>query len=359
MDTDVTSRVEVAARNAKEVITKSDLERLFELNPSPNGYIGVEPSGLFHIGWIIWVNKLKDLIDVGVKMTLLEATWHAWINDKFGGDLNKINACAEYIEHCLKALGVDVAKLKFLKADEVVDKKEYWEGLLKIAKTLTLSRIKRAVTIMGRKEDEAVVDFSKLIYPCMQVEDIFFLDLDLCLGGMDQRRAHVLAREVAEVYGRKKPVAIHTPLLPGLQGGGRMEGQLSDEEAMIAQKMSKSKPETCIFIHDSPEEIRSKLNLAYCPPKIVENNPVVEIVKRIIFYRKAEFVVRRPPKYGGDLVVESAEELSAIYSEGKIHPLDLKNSISEELARMLTPVREYFDKVKEARELLLQLRQKI
>lgn len=353
---DVASKLEIAIRNAKEVITKSDLKRVFEENSSPKGYIGVEPSGLFHLGWIIWVNKLKDLMDVGVEMTLLEATWHAWINDKFSGNIAKINACAEYIEHCLRALGVDVSRLKFLKADEVVDKKEYWEGLLKVAKTLSLSRIKRALTIMGRREKESVMDFSKLIYPCMQVEDIFYLDLDICLGGMDQRRAHVLAREVAEIYGHKKPVAVHMPLLLSLQGKGRMEGQLSEEEAIIARKMSKSKPETCIFIHDSPEEIRSKVNLAYCPPKIVEGNPVLEIVKNVIMYKNREFVVRRPAKYGGELTVGSAEELMTIYSQGSIHPLDLKNSVSEELVRMLGPVREYFDKVDKARALLQQLR---
>ncbi len=353
---DAASKVEIISKNAQEVITKKDLQRLFETDPSPKGYIGVEPSGLFHVGWMIWVNKLRDLMSVGVRMMLLEATWHAWINDKFGGDIAKINACAKYIEHCLKAFGVDVDRLKFLKADEMVAQKEYWEGLLRVAKTLSLSRVKRAVTIMGRKEDESVVDFSKLIYPCMQVEDIFFLDLDICLGGMDQRRAHVLAREVAEVYSHKKPVAIHTPLLPSLQGKGRMEGQVTGEDAMIEQKMSKSKPETCIFIHDSPEEIRSKMNRAYCPPMVIEGNPVLDIAKHIILHKNRELSIKRAPKYGGDLVVDSAQELLNMYSQGKIHPLDLKNSVSDELVTMLAPIREYFERNKEARELLLQLR---
>ncbi|MEM4644113.1 MAG: tyrosine--tRNA ligase [Candidatus Methanomethylicaceae archaeon] len=353
---DTMTKVEKVIRNAQEIITRKDLQELFESNTSPKGYIGVEPSGLFHLGWVIWVNKLKDLMDVGVKMTLLEATWHAWINDKFGGNLDKINACANYIEHCLRALGVEVDRLNFIKADELVDKKEYWEGLLKIAKVLSLSRIKRAVTIMGRKEDETVVDFSKLIYPCMQVEDIFFLDLDICLGGMDQRRAHVLAREVAEVYSHKKPVAIHTPLLPSLQGKGRMEGALTEEEAMIEYKMSKSKPETCIFIHDSPEEIKSKIGRAYCPPMVVQGNPVLDIATHIILNKNKGFVIKRDVKYGGDLIIESAEALVAMYSQGKIHPLDLKNAVSEELSRMLMPVREYFNKNKEAQDLMQQLR---
>lgn len=348
---DVESKLELITRNAEEVITREDLKELLECNPSPKGYIGVEPSGLFHIGWMIWVNKLKDLMKAGVKMTFLEATWHAWINDKFGGDISLINACANYIEHCLSALGVDTSRLIFVKADELIDKKEYWEGVLRIAKGLSLSRIKRAVTIMGRKEDEAAMDFSKLIYPCMQVEDIFFLDLDICLGGMDQRRAHVLAREVAEKYRLKKPIAIHTPILSGLQGGSRMDS----EEKLIECKMSKSKPETCIFIHDSPELIREKINKAFCPPKEIEGNPVMDIARWIILYEEREVVINRPSKYGGDLVIESTKDLLSKYAKGELHPLDLKNFVAEELIKKLAPVREYFENVKEAKTLLQQL----
>jgi tyrosyl-tRNA synthetase len=348
---DLMTKLDIISRNTEEIITREDLKILFETNTSPKGYIGVEPSGLFHIGWIIWVNKLKDLINVGVKMIFLEATWHAWINDKFNGDIKKINICAEYIEHCLRALNVDTSKITFIKADSLIEDKRYWEGVLRIAKSLTLSRIKRAVTIMGRKEDETIMDFSKLIYPCMQVEDIFYLDLDICLGGMDQRRAHVLAREIAEKYHYKKPIAIHTPILPSLQGSGRMDS----EEKIIEYKMSKSKPETCIFIHDSPEEIKDKINRAYCPPKEIEGNPIIEIAKKIILYNNREVVIERPKKYGGDIIINSADELISMYSKGELHPLDLKNFVSIELIKMLSNVREYFEKNENAKYLLNQL----
>ncbi|MCC6012773.1 MAG: tyrosine--tRNA ligase [Candidatus Verstraetearchaeota archaeon] len=348
---DLMTKLDIVTRNTEEIITKEDLKVLFETNSSPKGYIGVEPSGLFHIGWIIWVNKLKDLMNVGVKMIFLEATWHAWINDKFNGDIKKINMCAEYIEHCLKALNVDISKITFIKADSLIEDRKYWEGVLRIAKSLTLSRVKRAVTIMGRKEDETIMDFSKLIYPCMQVEDIFYLDLDICLGGMDQRRAHVLAREIAEKYHYKKPIAIHTPILPSLQGSGRMDS----EEKIVEYKMSKSKPETCIFIHDSPEEIKNKINKAYCPPKEVEGNPVMEIARKIIFYENKEVVIERPKKYGGDITIGSVNELISMYSKGELHPLDLKNFVAIELIKMLSNVREYFEKNENAKYLLNQL----
>lgn len=352
---DVESRVELIARNSLEVITREDAVDILQTSSSPKGYIGFEPSGLFHLGWLIWVNKFKDMMEAGIRMTLLEATWHAWINDKFGGDLKKIHTCANYIEHCLTALGVDLKKVAILKAEDLVSDKNYWEGVLRTGKKLSLSRVKRAVTIMGRKEDETSIDFSKLIYPCMQVEDIFYLDLDFCLGGMDQRRAHVLAREVAEAYSLKKPVAVHTPLLSALQGSGRMDFSRGDE-AMIEVKMSKSKPETCIFIHDSPEELKSKVGSAYCPPKEVETNPVLDIARYVLMWEKP-LKISRPSKYGGDIVFEKPIELIEAYRAGQIHPLDLKNSVAEGLIGLLEPVRKHFASNRDASELLASLRQ--
>lgn len=351
---DPETKLELITRDAAEIITREDALSLLQSNSAPKGYIGVEPSGLFHVGWMIWTNKFMDLMNAGVKMTLLEATWHAWINDKFGGDMAKIQLCATYIEHCLKALGVDLSRVNVAKADDLVKDRAYWEGLVRVAKTLSLARVKRGVTIMGRKEDETMTDFSKLIYPCMQVEDIFYLDLDLCLGGMDQRRAHVLAREVAESSSKRKPVAVHTPLLSSLLGSGRMDCQGDAEEAMMEAKMSKSKPETCLFIHDAPERIKSKINAGFCPPKAVEGNPVLDIA-RLILMRDSDFTITRPEKYGGDLTFATSAELAAAYGDGKIHPLDLKNAVSQGLAARLKPVREYFDRVGEAKSALESL----
>ncbi|RJS74125.1 tyrosine--tRNA ligase [Candidatus Bathyarchaeota archaeon] len=338
-------------RGLEEIITEDRLRTLLEEGRRLRGYIGVEPSGLFTLGWIIWARKVKDLIDVGVDFILLQATWHAWINDKLGGNLENIRLCAEYIEHCLQALGIPRDGYKVVYADELVSTSDYWGIVLRVAKSLTLKRVRRALTIMGRRAEEGAMDFSKLIYPCMQVSDIFYLDLDLCLGGMDQRRAHVLAIEVAKRLGRKKPVALHTPLLIGLAGLGRMEGAIKGE-ALYEFKMSKSKPETAIFIHDTEEEVEKKLLKAYCPPKMIENNPVLEICRLILFPEPGfRLKIERPLKYGGDLEVQSYVELEDLYFKGQLHPLDLKNAVARALNEKLKPVRDYFKTVNEAREL--------
>jgi len=332
---DSEDRFDLLTRNAEEVVTPEELRTLLETNDRPKGYIGFEPSGLVHLGWVICSSKVKDFIDAGFDFTVFFADWHAYINDKLGGDIETIRTCARYMEDCFIALGVPKEKVKFRYAFELMEDIEYWSKVISIGKASTLSRVKRAMTIMGREGDEAEVDTSKVMYPLMQAADIFALDVDVAYSGIDQRRAHMLAREAADKLGWKKPVAIHTPLLPGLKGGERMDP--------LAAKMSKSDPDSGIMIHDSPEDIKRKIKKAYCPPES-EGNPILDMCRFIVFQRMDTMVIDRPEKFGGPLQFEGYEALEEAYTSGQLHPMDLKNGTTAALSEILSPVREYFEK---------------
>ncbi len=339
---DIDKKISIIKRNTVEIVTEEELRSLLSGGGRLRGYIGFEPSGIFHIGWLIWGYKFKDLVDVDIEMILYAATWHAWINDKLGGRIELIRAAAKHVVRVLEALGVNMARVKVVYSDELVNKMSYWEKVLRIAKNASLSRVKRALTIMGRRADEAELDFSKLIYPLMQVADIFEMDLDIALGGIDQRKAHMLARDVAEKLGFKKPVAIHTPLLPSLKGISKMASEGMEIDEMMSEiKMSKSRPDEALFIIDDDETIRRKIRGAYCPPKEVENNPILHIAKYIVFGQgEKKLTIVRKPEYGGSIDVYNYSELEAVYRDGKLHPLDLKNAIADELIKIIKPIRE-------------------
>jgi tyrosyl-tRNA synthetase len=331
---DSEERFDLLTRNAEEVVTPEELRKLLETNDRPKGYVGFEPSGLVHLGWVIISNKVRDFVDAGFDFTVFFADWHAYINDKLGGNIDTIRICARYMEDCFEALGVPRDKVNFVYAFELMDNIDYWSKVISIGKNSTLSRVKRSMTIMGREGDEAEVDTSKVMYPLMQAADIFALDVDVAYAGMDQRRAHMLAREAADKLGWKKPVALHTPLLSGLKGGDRMDP--------LAAKMSKSDPDSGIMIHDSPEDIRRKIKKAFCPPE-TEGNPILDICRFIIFQRMDVLKIDRPEKFGGPLVFESYQALEESYVAGQLHPMDLKNGTSSALVEMLAPVREFFE----------------
>ncbi|HEX2066806.1 MAG TPA: tyrosine--tRNA ligase, partial [Candidatus Thermoplasmatota archaeon] len=319
---------------------------------APRAYIGFEPSGTAHIGWMVCTDAIRRLTAAGFDVTVLLADWHAQINDKLGGDLAAIQRCGRYMEEAFAALGVAEGSVTYRYANELAADSAYWATVVRVAKHSTLARIRRAMTILGRGEDEADGDLSKFLYPAMQVADIFHMGIHLAMGGMDQRHAHMLARDVAPKLGRPAPVALHTPLVPSLKGpgGGRMEAGDGVRTPEGAAKMSKSDPDSGIFIHDAPDEIKRKLRLAHCPPKEVEGNPVLDLLRLVVWPRLAElhkdgparFEIRRPEKFGGSKYYVGYEALLAEYRSGALHPMDLKNGVADALALLLQPVRAYF-----------------
>ena len=322
--------------NTEEIITIEELKTVLK-KEKPKAYIGFEPSGTVHLGWKICTNKIRDFLDCGFDFTVLLADWHAYINDKLGGDLENIKLCGRYMEDCFASMGVDKDKVRFVYASDYVGDPKYWEMVLKTAKATSVARVKRAMDIMGRDAEEAEKDLSKLFYPAMQVSDIFYLDLDVVYGGTDQRHAHMLARDVSKKLGRKVPVAIHTPLLTGLQAGGRM--------IPIEAKMSKSKPDSMISIHDDLASVKEKISKAFCPEKQIESNPILEICKYVVFpeLHGDVFLIKRPEKFGGNLELKNYMDLEQAFASG-LHPLDLKNTTARYVNKILEPVHQYFEK---------------
>jgi len=346
MDTE--TKINIIKSFAIEILTENELRTIFETNDKPLAYDGFEPSGIapIHFG-IMRANNLKNMLKAGVKFHLYLADYFAFINNKLGGDLDNIRTAGKYFIEVWKACGVDTDKIKIVWASDIMDGIKYWDRVLKVAKEVSLERNLRATTIMGRKQGEKL-SMGQLFYPPMQVTDIFHMGIDICQLGMDQRRAHILAREVADKLKWKKPVAIHHHILLGLQGLQKRE---TDEETLMASKMSKSDPKSAIYMHESFEELKNKINTAFCPPKIEEGNPLLEYCKFIIFKNFKEIKIERPAKFGGNVVFGNYEELKNDYVNGKLHPADLKNGVTIYLDKLIKPVREHFEKNKRAMEL--------
>ena len=87
-------------------------------------------------------------------------------------------------------------------------------------------------------------------------------------------------------------------------------------------KMSKSDPDSAIFMEDSEQDVKRKIKQAFCPPQIVENNPILDYCKHIIFQKMPTLTVARNPKYGdaSSTTYDSYEKLEADYISGVLHP---------------------------------------
>ncbi|MEA3200676.1 MAG: tyrosyl-tRNA synthetase [Thermoplasmata archaeon] len=461
----VEERLALVREVGEEIVTEEELRALLAEKAHPIAYDGFEPSGSIHLAQgVLRAINVNKMTKAGVRFKMFVADWHAWANNKMGGDLAKIQTTGKAIVETWKATGMDLDHVEFVWASEFIPRETYWKKVMNIARDSSLDRILRTTQIMGRSEKDKL-SAAQILYPCMQCADIFELGADITQLGMDQRKVNMLAREVGPKLGFWKPVVVShhmmmglvqppplsdsrqamldsllpiagpgvvrsvagTQLLtpevrarmsaihdhvsaqpslalaldaarmakadiegitrelrtqPGMSGEQpnlpeyallhqalddvvrrlKDQAELETQLRATAMKMSKSNPDSAIFMTDTAEQVTKKLNKAYCPEKITEENPVLEYYRYVIFQRhwanhrtgragESPVTIERPEKFGGNATYESYHALAADYAEGKIHPADLKKTAAKYLNDILQPVRDHFEKDEHARKL--------
>lgn len=317
---DFEERLSLVKENTAEIITEEEIRVLLETKDHPIVYCGYEPSGAVHLGHLVTITKLLQLQKAGFKVKILLADWHAHLNRK--GNWDFIEEQVKFWKKNFEVLGLGSAE--FVKGTNFQRKEEYINDLFTLSVNTTLNRGLRSMQEVARDIEHATV--SQVIYPLMQINDIKHLEVDVAQAGIEQRKIHMLAREILHDIGWKKPLFIHTPLVNSLQGPGK--------------KMSSSIPESNISVNDSDDAVKAKLKKAYCVEGEIENSPVLEIAKLIIFPRIKNFAVERPEKFGGNVEYASYAELEQAFAAKKLHPMDLKNSIAIYLSNILEPAKK-------------------
>ncbi|MFX1396054.1 MAG: tyrosine--tRNA ligase [Promethearchaeota archaeon] len=340
----IDEKISLLQEVGEEIVDEEELKTLLQKKLDKGrdifAYDGFEPSGQIHIAQgLLRAINVNKLIKAGIKFKFLIADWHAAANQKFKGNLETIKKVGDFFIEVWKACDMDLTNVEFLYASDLVKDPAYWELVLKISINITLKRVKRCTQIMGRSESDKLYA-SQILYPIMQAADVFYLGVDICQLGLDQRKVNMLAREVAKSLKRPKPVSIHHHMLMGLSRPP--ETDLKGVDRVVKLKMSKSNPDSAIFMLDSTADIKRKINKAYCPPKLIEENPVLEYCKFIIFEKIEKLLIERPEKYGGSIEYTSYEELEKDYAEGKLNPPDLKPAVVKYLDQLLEPVRKHF-----------------
>ena len=316
MDTE--KRMELIKRNVQEIVTEEGLKELLKKKKSPIVYCGYEPSGPMHLGHFVTITKLMDFEKAGFKAKVLLADIHAFLNRK--GDEEKIKKEVDSWKKTIRAIGLNA---EVVLGSSFQFDKEYQLDVMRLAQGSTINRGLRSMQEIARDIENATI--SQLLYPLMQVADIKYLGVDVAEGGLEQRKVHMIGKDMMNIL--KHPfVAVHTPLITSLKGPG--------------EKMSKSIPGSGISVTDEYEEIKRVISKAYCPEKIANENPILQIARLIIFPRIEVFDVKRAEKFGGNLKFKDYGNLEESYKEGRLHPLDLKNAVIEYLEKIIAPIRE-------------------
>ncbi|PIN87674.1 tyrosine--tRNA ligase [Candidatus Woesearchaeota archaeon CG10_big_fil_rev_8_21_14_0_10_32_24] len=326
----------------EEIITEEDLIKLLESKKQLIAYDGFEPSGQIHIAQgLLRAININKLTSAGIKFKILVADYFAMLNNKLGGDLEKIQTTGKYAIEVWKSCGMDLKNVEFVWASEFYQKNpDYWKTVMKLAINSTVTRVLRCSQIMGREEGDKS-KASQIMYPLMQAADIIHLNADIAQLGLDQRKVNMLARDIFPKIGKEKPIAIHHHMLLGLQFS---QSNLEGIDRKIAMKMSKSKLDTAIFMTDSEQEVQRKFKKAHCIDTIIEDNPVLEYAKYIVFELMEELKIERPEQYGGNLSFKSYEELENTFLSGTLKSIDLKTGVAFAINKLLEPTRTHFSK---------------
>jgi len=343
-------RINLIKQVGEEIISEEELKNLLESGKPLIAYDGFEPSGRIHIAQgLLRAININKMTKAGVKFKMWIADWHAMTNDKMGGDLNKLHKLAEYFIEVWKVSGMDLENVEFLWASDMVKNSDYWKLVIQIGRTNKLARFVRTAEFMGREDSAEKLTAAQIIYPCMQIADIFMLGARITQLGMDQRKVNMLAREIGPLLGYWKPVVVSHHMLMGLEKPASKSADKTTRT--IELKMSKSKPDTSIFMTDSPEDVKRKIEKAYCPPGIAEENPVLEYFKYIVFEKFPSVEIKREEKHGGNVSFVTFVQFEDEYKKGTLHPQDVKNSLVEYLDELLAPVRKHFEADPEAKKL--------
>ena len=318
-------KIELIKKNTEEIITLKELEELLSSNKKISAYNGAATTGPYHIGYMIPLSKMFDFNKAGITTKILLANIHAALDD-LKAPWDEIDKRAEYYSKCIEMSLPWEKKPEIVKGSDFQLKKEYQIDVLKAATISTVGRATRAASEVTRMKNPKV---SELIYPIMQALDEQYLDVDIQLGGTDQRHIMAFARETLPALGYKQRIEIMTPLVASLKGPGT--------------KMSSSDPKSHIKVYDSEKQIEEKMKNAYCPVGELENNPVTQICQFIVFPLKEKINIERPEKFGGDVSFASYEDLAKAFTAKQIHPNDLKPAVAKELKDIFKKPRDYFD----------------
>ena len=316
-------------------------------------YVGFEPSGKAHIGWKVLSLPLKRMLEADANVLIFLADWHAWVNDKFEGNMEDIQQTAVYMEETFRALldypeeGDGPGQLRFYWASQLMDSGDYWARVLRCSKGATLPMVRKTFTIMGRDEASSDHDLSKFYYPAMQAADIFELDIDVAIGGMDQRKAHMFMRDMASKWNWKKATCLHTPILSSLKASGiRMDS--------FDHKMSKSDPNGALLLHDTLEQVQKKMKKAYLDPED-EHSPVYELAEHVVFPEFGHVQVTPNPKFGEPSTWNDLESFKSAVMDGTLHPFDAKMGVAAGVAAGLSSIAQHFEANPEAYEKMLDI----
>ncbi|KAJ3216734.1 Tyrosine--tRNA ligase, cytoplasmic [Dinochytrium kinnereticum] len=332
--TSVEERFALITRNLQEYLGEEEIKKVLA-ERDLKVYWGTATTGKPHIGYFVPMTKIADFLKAGCEVTILFADLHAYL-DNMKAPWELLNHRTKYYEAAIKAMlesiGVPISKLKFVVGTDYQLSREYTLDVYRMLAVTSEHDAKKAGAEVVKQVESPLM--SGLVYPLLQALDEEYLGVDAQFGGVDQRKIFTFAEKHMPTLGYKKRAHLMNVMLGGLSGS----------------KMSSSEPDSKIDLLDDAKSVEKKLKKAFCEEGNVDDNPILSFLKYVIFpilSLKSDggpitFTIKRPEKFGGNLVFNSFDEVFESFKEKKLHPLDLKGGATDAINELLEPIRQKF-----------------
>lgn len=385
MQLTVNDKYELITRNLQEKIDDETIVKKIITQRPLKLYWGTAATGKIHLGYFVPMLKIADLLNAGCEVIILIADLHAAL-DNMKSTFEQIEMRTKYytliIQSILMSLNININKLKFVKGSDFQLSKEYTLDVYKANSFITVNEAKHSGSEVVKYSDNPKIN--GLLYPTLQALDEHYLGVDAEISGIDQRKIFGHASNLKPKLGYKKCFYYMTSMVPGLRfikkeninnsisqkisretllnlatsdlQDDKLVSELSKlisdyqqevtESNIQLEKMSSSNQDSKIDLLDSKNQLKLKINKAYCLPGDIEDNSLMTILEKIIFpiikLKNINFIINRKQEHGGLLSYTNIDDVKNDFKEERLHPSDLKIGMVDNIELIIKPIRDMF-----------------
>jgi tyrosyl-tRNA synthetase len=286
-----------AEETIREEELKAKIERSARTGKPLRIKVGFDPTAPdIHLGHTVVIRKMKHFQDLGHTVVFLIGDFTGMIGDPSGQNVTRPPLTPEQVAANAETYRKQVFKI-LSPEKTVVDFNSRWLGALtgrdwiKLCSKYTVARMLERDEFSKRFKEQRPIAIHELLYPLAQAYDSVALQIDVELGGTDQKFNLLVGRTIQQEYGLESQVIMTMPLLEGLDG---------------VQKMSKSLG-NYVGINEPPGEMFGKLMS----------------ISDDLMWRYYLLLT--------DMTTAQIEELKQAVGSGKQHPLDVKKALARRI----------------------------
>ena len=236
-------------RGTEEILVEEEFTKRFHQKKPLKIKVGFDPTAPdLHLGHTVIINKMRQFQEFGHEVIFLIGDFTGMIGDPSGVNETRPvltreqidENAATYEKQIFKILDKDLTRIEFNSSwmQQVNSSK-----LIEIASKYTVARMLERDDFKHRFKTGNPISIHELLYPLVQAYDSVVLEVDVELGGTDQKFNLLVGRHLQKLYGQPPQTAITLPLLEGLDG---------------VKKMSKT-ANNYIALTDSPKDMLGKI----------------------------------------------------------------------------------------------------